>query len=65
MELCVWLCHVVAVSVRFEESSYSVDERNGLVHSVLILSSPSSASITIGILNINGNATGMCSLVIL
>ena len=61
----MWLCHYVAVSVRFEESSYSVDERYGLIQSVLILSNSSSTSITINILNINDTATGMCSLVIL
>ena len=61
----MWLCHVVAVSVRFEESSYSVDERYGWVQTVLILSNSSSTSITINILNIDDTATGMYSLVIL
>ena len=59
----MWLCH--AVSVRFEESLYSVDERYGWVQTVLILSNSSSTNNTINILNINGTATGMCSLVIL
>ena len=59
------MCHYVAVSVRFEESSYSVDESKRQAYLRLRLSNPSSTSITINILNINGNATGMCSLVIL
>ena len=59
------LCHVVAVSIKFEESSYGVDERNRPVQPVLILSNPSSTSITLNILNIDDTATGMYSLVIL
>ena len=61
----MWLCHVVAVNVRFEESSYSVDESRRRAHIRLRLGNSSSTCITIDILNINGTATGMYSLVIL
>ena len=54
-----------ATSIKFEESSYSVNEGNRPVQPVLILSNPSSTSITVNILNIDDTATGMCSLVIL
>ena len=54
-----------ATSIKFEESSYIVNEGNRPVQPVIILSSPSSTSITINILNIDDTATGMCSLVIL
>ena len=61
----MFVYHVVAVSIKFEKSSYSVDEGNRTVQPVLILSNPSSTSITINILNIDDTATGMYSLVIL
>ena len=59
------LHHVVAASIKFEQSSYSVNEGNGPVQPVLILTNPSSTSITVNILSFNGTATGMYSLVIL
>ena len=65
LELTV-LFDTVAVNINFEESSYSVTERrNRPVQPVLILSNPSSTSITVTIVNIDVNATGMYSLVIL
>ena len=59
------LCLLVAISIKFEKSSYSVDETNRPIQPVLILSNSSSTSITINILNIDDTATGMYSLVIL
>ena len=54
-----------ATGIKFEESSYIVNEGNRPVQPVIILSNPSSTSITVNILNIDDTATGMCSLVIL
>ena len=65
MYIPVCLCLLVAISIKFEKSSYDVDETNRTIQPVLILSNPSSTSITLNILNINDTATGMYSLVIL
>ena len=65
MNINIFLFNVVAVIIKFENSSYSIDERNRPVKPVLILSNPSSTNITVNILNIDDTATGMYSLVIL
>ena len=65
MYIAMCLCLLVAISIKFEKSSYDVDERNRTEQPVLILSNPSSTSITVNILNIDDTATGMCLLVIL
>jgi len=51
----------VVVKVMFNQSSYSVTEKNKVTSSkqVLVLGNPSSTNITVEIENIDGTATGM------
>ena len=51
----------VVVMVMFNQSSYSITEKNNRVTSsqVLVLSNPSSTVITVEIENSDGTATGM------
>lgn len=55
------MCNVtyVGLMVKFNESTYSVDEDKGLVQPVLVLSNPSSYQLTIGVFSTDGTATGM------
>ena len=49
----------------FEESAYSVDENDGPAQPVLVLSNPSSMTITVQVTNTDGSATGeYCSILI-
>ena len=45
-------------AVSFNESVYSVNEYDGVVQPVLVLSSPSSSDVTIEVVVIGGSATG-------
>ena len=45
-------------NVRFEQSTYSVDEDDGPAQPVLVLSNPSSTDITVEVFNTDGSATG-------
>ena len=48
----------IAVTVSFEQSTYSVDEDDGPAQPVLVLSNPSSTNIIVQVFNIDGSATG-------
>jgi len=43
--------------MRFSQKTYSVDENDGPVHAVLILSNPSSADIAVEIIDSESSAT--------
>ena len=53
----ITLCSVATVG--FTQSEYSVDENDGLVTVVLILSNPLSTDITVLVKDTNGSATGI------
>ena len=55
MLLCV--VHVVTI-VSFEELTYSVDENDGTVELVLLLSDSLSTNVTIQVVATDGSATG-------
>ena len=42
----------------FSQSTYSVDEDDGPAQPVLVLSNPSSSTITVQVTNTDGSATG-------
>ena len=44
--------------MRFEELAYIVNETDGRVEPVLVLSNPSSSVITVQVFSIDGSATG-------
>ena len=48
----------IAPSVNFSQSTYNVDEDDGPAQPVLILSSPLSTDITVGVCSTDGSATG-------
>lgn len=50
--------HIAGVSVRFNQSLQDVNESNGFMQSVLLLSSPSSVNITIHVSTNDGSARG-------
>ena len=58
MLLCV--VHVVTI-VNFEELTYSVDENDGTVELVLLLSDSLSTDVTIQVVTTDGSATGELS----
>ena len=49
---------VVIAAVAFNESVYSVNEYDGVVQPVLVLSDPLSSDITVEVIVIGGSATG-------
>jgi len=51
---------LLVTTMRFTQSAYSVDENNGPVQPVLVLSNPSSTDITVQVFNINITAFGGC-----
>jgi len=50
--------HSVVITVRFNQSMYSVDEDVGPARPALVLSNPSSTDITVQMTNTDGSATG-------
>jgi len=52
------ISHLIAITVKFNQSIYSVDEDTGPARPTLILSNPSSTDITIQVTNTDGSATG-------
>ena len=50
--------HYAAITVSFDQSTYSVNETAGPVQPVLVLSNPSVRAITVVVLTANGTATG-------
>ena len=55
---CVSLCISVATTLNFDKSTYSVDEYDGAIHPVLILSNPVSTDVTVKVLSTDGSADG-------
>ena len=56
---------LLGINVRFEQSTYSVDEDAGPAQPVLVLSGPSSMTFTVTVTNTDGSATGeYCSILI-
>jgi len=55
---------LVAIVVSFEQSTYSVNEDDGPVQSVLVLSNPSSTNITIQVKETSGAATSESAKII-
>ena len=52
----------LAPTVNFNQSAYNVDEDDGPVQLVLVLSNPSSTDITISVFSTDGSATGKDTL---
>ena len=48
----------IVTTIKFEQSTYSVNEIEGAVQPVLILSNPLSTDITVEVFNAYGSATG-------
>ena len=48
----------VAPTITFNQSTYTINEDDGLVTIVLILSNPSTTDITVQVLTTDGSATG-------
>ena len=48
----------IAITVMFDQSTYSVDEDAGPVQPVLVLSNPSSMEFNVTVTNTDGSATG-------
>ena len=49
---------LLVTSVKFSQSTYSVNENSGVVQPVLVLSNPSSTDITVEVTSTDGSATG-------
>ena len=56
-EMCISLCSLATMG--FNQSEYSVDEYDGLVTVILILSNPLSTDITVLVKDTNGSASGI------
>ena len=57
------MCLVIAITVTFSETTYSVDEDAGPVQPMLVLSGPSATAITVIVTSGGGSATGeYCSI---
>jgi len=50
--------HSVDITVKFNQSMYSVDEDAGPAQPTLVLSNPSSTAFTVQVTNTDGSATG-------
>ena len=56
---------LLAITVMFSETMYSVDEDSGPAQPVLVLSNPSATSFDVTVTNTDGSATGeYCSILI-
>ena len=53
------LYHYVVVVVRFNQSSYNINESSGIIQLLLILSNPSSFNETVSLINTDHTAKGM------
>ena len=60
---CQYLC-LLATTVMFGQSKYSVNEYEELSQAVLALSNPSSTDLTVQVTNTDGSATGMRACII-
>jgi len=61
---CVFVHLNVAPTVTFNQSTYNVDEDDGPLQPVLVLSNPSSTDITISVFSTDGSATGKNTLIL-
>ena len=52
----------IAVTVNFNQTKYLVNQHDGPVQPVIVLSNPSSIDITVRVVSIDGTATGECVL---
>ena len=52
------LCIFVVTRINFDDSTYSIDEYDGAIHPVLILSNPVSTDVTVKVLSTDGSADG-------
>ena len=52
------LCPFIATAVNFEKSTYSIDEYDGAIYPVLILSNPVSTNVTVKVFSTDGSADG-------
>ena len=48
---------IIAANISFNESTYSVNEDNGSIQPILVLSNPSSTDITVQVIDYNDTAT--------
>ena len=67
--ITVHVCYILslAITVRFSQTTYSVDEDDGPAQPTLVLSNPSATDITVPyiVTNTDGSATGeYCSILI-
>ena len=53
-----YCCNLPVITVRFSETTYSVDENDGPAQPGLVLSNPSATAITVEVTNTDGSATG-------
>ena len=61
----IFFLFLLAITVSFEQSMYSVNENAESAQPVLVLSNPSSTDITVQVTNTDGSATGeYCSILI-
>ena len=54
----------IVATLDFDQSVYSVDEDNGVVQVILLLSNPSSSDITVQVFTTDGSATGNLTLIL-
>ena len=63
--LNICLSILIAVIIMFDQTTYSVNEDGGSVQIALVLSRPSSTTVTVEMFNTDGSATGeYCSILI-
>ena len=61
----IFFLFLLAITVRFVQSTYSVNENDGPVQPVLVLSNPSANDTVVEVFNTDGSATGeYCSILI-
>ena len=52
------IANLIAANISFEQLTYTVNETDGRVEPVLVLSNPSSSVITVQVFSTDGSATG-------
>ena len=57
------LCHIIVITVNFDQSAYIVDEDDGVVQLVLVLSNPSIHLINVQVNTTDGSAIGRFNLI--
>ena len=61
---CEFKNAILGIVVNFEQMTYDIDEDNGPVQPVLVLSNPSSTTVTVEVLNMDESASGKYALII-